>query len=284
MTDSAFQQHYTAQLAEAASLYENDPSAESAWSLVQALALGRLFGAERTVYSSVLSAIQPHAGDILEAALDDALTQDFAASVDEFAEHADHAVEEWEDQAQDIRILLFELQASHDWLADQILDSAALLPRLVKRLNRLSSSASLLRARVLAHRDLFHVAEDLERHLLSAADPAYITDAYNVLTSVAGASAIPFPGRSTTRPASSSGLLQAAGGPARKGAVYVVLSARKEKDGLTVDEYAAALREAGYPDPSQPPSLSSAEEAEALVTRLQKTLPGSHWTIAEQEA
>ncbi|MCA9251042.1 MAG: hypothetical protein KDA54_07895 [Phycisphaerales bacterium] len=95
---------------------------------------------------------------------------------------------------------------------------------------------------------------------------------------------IPFPRFAATGPASSAGLLQAAGGPAPKHAAYFVLSARKGKDGLTVDEYAAALREAGYPDPAQPPRFSTAEEAEALITRLQKILPGSHWMIAEQEA
>lgn len=284
MTEQSVQDHYTARLAEAASQYEREPSAASAWSLVQALALGRLFGADYNVYEVILAAVMPHQGDIFEASLDDALGQDYAASVDAFVGHADYSVEEWEDRAQDVRMLLFDLQAAHDWLADQILDSPTLLPRLIGRLEQLGNSVSELGARMLEHRELFHVAEDLERQMLSAAVPEFVTETYNVLTSDTGGFAIPFPTESDAHPASSAGLLQAAGGPARVGTVYVVFSVRREEDGLTVDEYAAALREAGYPDPSQPPRFSSAEEAEALVMRLQKTLPGSHWTIAEQEA
>jgi len=172
--------HYEARLRAASDLYERTPSAESSWALVRALAQARLHRVQPTTYDSIITALGTNEIEILEAALDCALAEDYAAAVENFAARADHAVEEWEDQIDGFVILHFELQAAHDWLADRILMSEALVPHLIHPLERLGSSIHALSLVIKRHESLFHIGEALHSDLLKWADPSLLTSAYKL--------------------------------------------------------------------------------------------------------
>lgn len=170
--------HYSARLNDSADIYEGDPSPESAWALLRALALARMHSVPHAVYDPIVSALSPFAGEILEAALHYGLDEDYAGAVNEYAERADYALDEWEDQADGFIILHFELQAIHDWVADRVLASDALLPRIVKPLEAFGGAVDRLRAAIGAHGSLFHVGFALHTELLRHADPKLLTMAY----------------------------------------------------------------------------------------------------------
>ena len=172
--------HYAARLSDAADQYERDPLPESAWALLRALALARLHKVPQETYDPVVSALEPLQGEILDAALAYGLSEDYAGAVHEYARRADYALDEWEDQADGFITLHFELQTVHDWLADRVLESEALLPRLASRLEGLGSALGKLAEAIEQHRSLFSVGLPLHDELLAHADQGLLTPAYKL--------------------------------------------------------------------------------------------------------
>lgn len=153
---------YAGQLNEVAGEYEREPNTDWASALVRVIALARLYKAPSAVYDPVLAAMVPHEKDILHAALTDMLDRlvgcEGRGLLVEFKEHApggtNHLSADFfggpggtRDGNPELREYVtchFELQVMHDWIADRVLMSEALLPSLVGLLDQVGTAIGQL--------------------------------------------------------------------------------------------------------------------------------------------
>lgn len=173
-------EHYEARLTRSADDYERDPCAASAWALVRALSLARMHNVTDLMIESVMAAVAPYEAEILEAALEYAVEENYAQQCEDYAVRADYSVDLWEEQAPNFLILFFELQAAHDWMAGRILPSEILVGQLVGKLDQYGTAVSELASTIARHAWLFEVGRSLYQDLVANADRQLLTAAYDL--------------------------------------------------------------------------------------------------------